>query len=100
MFPQVVGLWVPSPTTAWEVAPELPRRRVYTQDQRQYLSTGTMTRPFPHPPEEVFSPSPHPHLLVDLLVDTSSTMLQLTALGLGARITTLERRVGGGIDCG
>lgn len=74
----------------------MPPRAVYTQDQRRCSTTCTMTCPFPHPssPEEVFSPGPHPHLLVYLLVDTSSTVLQLTALGLGTGITTLERKRG------
>lgn len=42
-------------------------------------------------PEEVFRSGSHAHLLVDLLVDASSPVLQFTALSLCQRITPLQR---------
>ncbi len=43
-------------------------------------------------PEQVLCSGSHPHLLVDLLVDASSSVLQFTALSLGERITPLHRK--------
>lgn len=54
-----------------------------------------MDPPVSHPgasPEQVLRSGSHTHLLVDLLVDASPPVLQLAALSLGKRITSLQRR--------
>lgn len=42
-------------------------------------------------PEQVLRSGPHSHLLVDLLVDPNSSVLQFATLRLGERVTSLQR---------
>lgn len=42
--------------------------------------------------EQVLSSSPHPHLFDDLLVQTSSCVLQFAASSLGKRVATLLKK--------
>lgn len=58
-----------------------------------HSSTGVLLERICLPsPEQVLCSSPHAHLFVDLLVDTSSPVLQFAALRLGKRITSLQRK--------
>lgn len=43
-------------------------------------------------PEQVLCSSPHAHLLVDLLVDASTAVLQFASLRLGERVTSLRQK--------